>query len=64
VFFAKLSGIGCELEKLFLTNIPTRSFIWFKAALMSTVYEEQKDEDGFLYVNYSGETTFGEWEQV
>jgi GABA(A) receptor-associated protein len=31
---------------------------------MSTVYEEQKDEDGFLYVNYSGETTFGEWEQI
>ena len=29
------------------------------AALMSTVYEEQKDEDGFLYVEYSGESTFG-----
>merc|ERR1712125_205896 len=28
-------------------------------ALMSTVYEEQKDEDGFLYVKYSGESTFG-----
>jgi len=28
-------------------------------ALMSTVYEEQKDEDGFLYVQYSGESTFG-----
>ena len=23
------------------------------AALMSTIYEEQKDEDGFLYVTYS-----------
>lgn len=30
------------------------------AALMSTVYEEQKDEDGFLYIQYSGESTFGE----
>ena len=30
-----------------------------EAALMSTVYEEQKDEDGFLYVQYSGESTFG-----
>ena len=30
------------------------------AALMSTVYEEQKDEDGFLYLQYSGESTFGE----
>ena len=26
---------------------------------MSTVYEEQKDEDGFLYIQYSGESTFG-----
>lgn len=32
----------------------------FIAALMSTVYEEQKDEDGFLYVQYSGESTFGD----
>lgn len=30
------------------------------AALMSTIYEEHKDEDGFLYVLYSGENTFGE----
>jgi len=29
------------------------------AALMSAVYEEHKDEDGFLYVTYSGENTFG-----
>ncbi len=29
------------------------------AALMSTLYEEQKDEDGFLYITYSGENTFG-----
>ncbi|GBL49031.1 ubiquitin-like protein atg8 [Candidozyma auris] len=34
------------------------------AALMSTVYEEHKDEDGFLYVLYSGENTFGEIEGV
>ena len=33
--------------------------IVLEAALMSTVYEEQKDEDGFLYVQYSGEATFG-----
>jgi len=29
------------------------------ASLMSTVYDEQKDDDGFLYVQYSGESTFG-----
>ncbi|KAL2483950.1 Autophagy-related protein [Forsythia ovata] len=28
-------------------------------SLMSTIYEEYKDEDGFLYVTYSGENTFG-----
>lgn len=29
------------------------------AALMSTLYEEQHDEDGFLYITYSGESSFG-----
>ncbi|CAA3008336.1 autophagy-related 8C [Olea europaea subsp. europaea] len=29
------------------------------ASLMSKIYEEHKDEDGFLYVTYSGENTFG-----
>lgn len=29
------------------------------AALMSKIYDEYKDEDGFLYVQYSGENTFG-----
>ncbi|KVI09408.1 Autophagy protein Atg8 ubiquitin-like protein [Cynara cardunculus var. scolymus] len=29
------------------------------AALMSAIYEENKDEDGFLYMSYSGENTFG-----
>mmetsp|Transcript_30314 Transcript_30314/g.69964 ORF Transcript_30314/g.69964 Transcript_30314/m.69964 type:complete len:122 (+) Transcript_30314:92-457(+) len=29
------------------------------AAVMSTLYEEQKDEDGFLYITYNGENTFG-----
>merc|ERR1712159_760709 len=29
------------------------------AALMSSIYEEHKDEDGFLYIVYSGENTLG-----
>ncbi|XAR53794.1 hypothetical protein NMG60_11022477 [Bertholletia excelsa] len=29
------------------------------AALMSAMYEDNKDEDGFLYITYSGESTFG-----
>ena len=28
------------------------------AALMSAIYEENKDQDGFLYMTYSGENTF------
>jgi GABA(A) receptor-associated protein len=29
------------------------------ASLMSAIYEEQKSADGFLYITYSGENTFG-----
>jgi len=29
------------------------------AALMTDIYEDHKDEDGFLYITYSGENTFG-----
>merc|ERR1712046_522717 len=29
------------------------------AALMSQMYKDYKDQDGFLYVTYSGENTFG-----
>lgn len=34
------------------------------AALMSAIYEENKDEDGFLYMSYSGENTFGSHEET
>ena len=27
--------------------------------MMATVYDDHKDEDGFLYITYSGENTFG-----
>ena len=29
------------------------------SALMSKIYDEYKNEDGFLYINYSSENTFG-----
>ena len=29
------------------------------SALVSSIYEEHADEDGFLYIVYSGENTFG-----
>lgn len=57
IAFISMVAESCRLV-VFLT---TYSFIFFNitAALMSTVYEEQKDEDGFLYIQYSGESTFG-----
>ena len=33
--------------------------IFIAAVMMSAIYEENKDEDGFLYMTYSGENTFG-----
>ncbi|CAK9168490.1 unnamed protein product, partial [Ilex paraguariensis] len=35
------------------------NWLWNVAAMMSAIYEENKDEDGFLYATYSGENTFG-----
>ena len=29
------------------------------AALMNQIYDEHRDVDGFLYITYSGENTFG-----
>lgn len=29
------------------------------SALISKVYDDHKDEDGFLYITYNGENTFG-----
>lgn len=33
--------------------------MYIPAAMLSAIYEENKDEDGFLYMTYSGENTFG-----
>ncbi len=29
------------------------------SSVMSTIYEEHKNDDGFLYMKYAGENTFG-----
>ena len=29
------------------------------ASIMGTIYENNKDKDGFLYIEYEGENTFG-----
>tara|TARA_B100001996_G_C18107794_1_gene380053 strand:+ start:47 stop:445 length:399 start_codon:yes stop_codon:yes gene_type:complete len=33
--------------------------ILMQASRMLTIYEESKDKDGFLYITYAGENTFG-----
>lgn len=30
-----------------------------QSSLMSTIYDQSKDKDGFLYIKYAGENTFG-----
>jgi len=34
------------------------------ASLMGSIFEKYKDEDGFLYVRYSSEKTFGSFESM
>ncbi|XP_059164940.1 gamma-aminobutyric acid receptor-associated protein-like 2 [Physella acuta] len=34
------------------------------SASMGQIYEDHKDEDGFLYIAYSGENTFGDTEEL
>ena len=48
-------GISAEATiYLFIKNTPPRT-----GALMSELYEASKDEDGFLYMQYSAENTLG-----
>lgn len=54
-FFFLLGSFFLKFTKGCLLNLCSVS----TAALMSAIYEENKDEDGFLYMTYSGENTFG-----
>ena len=44
--------LTCPVELTLCSALPP-------AALMSSIYDDHKDADGFLYVTYSGENTFG-----
>ena len=55
VIFSKAfwgGGLQCDLS-LICSLIPCCSLT------MGQLYDKEKDEDGFLYVAYSGENTFG-----
>jgi len=50
----------CSESNSYINNLWCFSFSVCSAS-MGTIYAENKDEDGFLYVAYSGENTFGLW---
>lgn len=60
----KCNACNANCCPLFASNVhahlkPSFLAVVTAAALMSSVYEDHKDEDGFLYITYSGENTFG-----
>ena len=65
-----MGGVRCCLHFYFCINpsAPHIMFIYYEynafSAPMGQIYEENKDEDGFLYIAYSGENTFGEVEET
>lgn len=53
------SDFYVEFCPINILNSLIMCFIFDTASLMSAIYDEYKDEDGFLYMTYSGENTFG-----
>ena len=54
--FARLHLLAVVFK---FTLLDMNFFLTTPASMMSAIYEENKDEDGFLYMTYSGENTFG-----
>lgn len=52
-------GQWCQMSPARGSCFVTESVLLAAAALMSEVYDDHKDKDGFLYITYSGEHTFG-----
>lgn len=50
---------SCLCKSWSTSNTDACSFCPVAAALIENVYGDHKDEDGFLYITYSGENTFG-----
>jgi GABA(A) receptor-associated protein len=51
-----------ELDKkkfLVPEEVTVGQFVHIIASLLASIYHEYKDNDGFLYISYSGEKTFG-----
>jgi len=54
----------CSTWYLLNTRWYKLMMIVLNSASVGEVYEEHRDEDGFLYVQYSGENTFGATDQL
>lgn len=67
--FSDYSGNDSHIQSYVFLNV-IHSSVWINcksehnlhscfSLTMGQLYEKEKDEDGFLYVAYSGENTFG-----
>ncbi|KAI9021529.1 autophagy protein 8 [Phycomyces nitens] len=53
---------NCNIDNILYSYLFMTFYSFFfkkTTALMSAIYEEHRDDDGFLYITYSGENTFG-----
>ncbi|RUP42988.1 microtubule-associated protein [Jimgerdemannia flammicorona] len=57
-FSATRDPFACVYLAAFIDSFFTLNLLIL--ALMNAIYDEHKDDDGFLYITYSGENTFGE----